>query len=89
MSEAEVADRTQPAAPARLDEMEGANVAYFEGTKEPVTSSVLISNSRYLNNPYYRDVFAQIAMVETAIEDRFPGQLLAPYKDWKQRRIGG
>ncbi|WP_223217048.1 hypothetical protein [Agrobacterium pusense] len=35
------------------------------------------------------DVFAQIAMVETAIEDRFPGQLLAPYKDWKQRRIGG
>ncbi len=34
------------------------------------------------------DVFAQIAMVETAIEDRFPGQLLAPYKDWKQRRIG-
>jgi hypothetical protein len=30
------------------------------------------------------DVFAQIAMVE----DRFPGQLLAPYKDWKQRRIG-
>jgi hypothetical protein len=32
------------------------------------------------------DVFAQIAMVETAIEDRFPGQLLAPYKDWLQRR---
>ncbi len=34
------------------------------------------------------DVFAQIAVVETAIEDRFPGQLLPPYKDWKQRRIG-
>lgn len=33
------------------------------------------------------DVFAQIALVETAIEDRFPGQLLAPYKDWQQRRI--
>ena len=32
------------------------------------------------------DVFARIAMVETAIEDRFPGQLLAPYKDWQQRR---
>jgi hypothetical protein len=33
------------------------------------------------------EVFARIAMVETAIEERFPGQLLAPYKDWQQRRI--
>ncbi|KAA0693384.1 hypothetical protein DTW90_26570 [Neorhizobium sp. P12A] len=32
------------------------------------------------------DVFARIALVETAIEDRFPGQLLAPYKEWQQRR---
>lgn len=32
------------------------------------------------------DVFAKIALVETAIEDRFPGQLLAPYKDWQQHR---
>ncbi|OOG61814.1 hypothetical protein BLJAPNOD_05344 [Ensifer sp. M14] len=30
------------------------------------------------------DVFAKIALVETAIEGRFPGQLLAPYKDWQQ-----
>lgn len=33
------------------------------------------------------EVFARIAMVETAIGERFPGQLLAPYKDWQQRRI--
>lgn len=32
------------------------------------------------------DVFAKIALVETSIEDRFPGQLLAPYKEWQQRR---
>jgi hypothetical protein len=32
------------------------------------------------------DVFAKIALVETAIEHRFPGQLLTPYKDWQQRR---
>ncbi|QND16979.1 hypothetical protein HB775_24855 (plasmid) [Rhizobium leguminosarum bv. trifolii] len=31
------------------------------------------------------DVFAKIALVETAVEDRFPGQLLAPYKEWRQR----
>lgn len=35
------------------------------------------------------DVFAQIALVEAAIEDRFPGQLMVPYKDWQQRRVGG
>ncbi len=32
------------------------------------------------------DVFAKIALVETAIEDRFPAQLSAPYRDWQQRR---
>lgn len=31
------------------------------------------------------DVFAKIALVETAVEDRFPGQLLAPYREWRQR----
>ncbi len=46
------------------------------------------SESIALENRDDSDVFAQIAMVETAIEERFPGQLLAPYKDWKQRRIG-
>lgn len=46
------------------------------------------SESIALENRDDSDVFAQIAMVETAVEDRFPGQLLAPYKDWKQRRIG-
>jgi hypothetical protein len=33
------------------------------------------------------EAFVRIAMVETAIERRFPGQLLAPYKDWQQRRL--
>ncbi|PZM15767.1 hypothetical protein CPY51_06055 [Rhizobium tubonense] len=32
------------------------------------------------------DVFARIALVETAIEDRFPGQLLTPYKEWQKRQ---
>ncbi|MDR9762791.1 hypothetical protein RJJ37_24680 [Rhizobium redzepovicii] len=32
------------------------------------------------------DAFAKIVLVKTAIEDRFPGQLLAPYKEWQQRR---
>ena len=35
---------------------------YMTGANEPVTSSVLISNSKYLNDPYYRDVFSQFAL---------------------------
>jgi ubiquinone biosynthesis protein COQ4 len=35
---------------------------YMQGEREPATSSVLISNSKYLNNPYYRDAFAQQAL---------------------------
>jgi hypothetical protein len=33
-----------------------------------------------------REVFAKIALVETSIEERFPGQLMTPYKDWQRRR---
>lgn len=35
---------------------------YFQGEKLPATSSVLISNSKYLNNPYYREAFATQAL---------------------------
>ncbi len=31
------------------------------------------------------DVLARIAQVETEIETRFPGQKLAPYKNWKRQ----
>jgi ubiquinone biosynthesis protein COQ4 len=42
--------------------MDAAEARYMQGDREPVTSSVLISNSKYLNNPYYRDAFAQQAL---------------------------
>ena len=29
------------------------------------------------------DIVARIALVETEIESRFPGQLLAPFRNWK------
>lgn len=45
-----------------LQSMEGSNRRYMEGEAEPVTSSVLISNSKYLNDPYYRDVFVQLGL---------------------------
>ncbi|APO77939.1 hypothetical protein AM571_PC00197 (plasmid) [Rhizobium etli 8C-3] len=35
------------------------------------------------------EIQAKINIVETEIEARFPGQLLAPFKKWKQDRLGG
>jgi hypothetical protein len=31
------------------------------------------------------DVLARIALVEDDIEDRYPGQALAPYKQWQRQ----
>ncbi|MCW6530084.1 Coq4 family protein [Sphingomonas sp. MMSM20] len=36
--------------------------AYLMGAAEPATSSVLISNSKYLNSPLFRDVYAQMGL---------------------------
>ncbi|SFR88649.1 Coq4 family protein [Sphingomonas jatrophae] len=36
--------------------------AYLMGSGEPATSSVLISNSKYLNSPLFRDVYAQMGL---------------------------
>lgn len=39
-----------------------AQLRYFQGDTLPVTSSVLISNSKYLNNPFFREAFATQAL---------------------------
>jgi ubiquinone biosynthesis protein COQ4 len=52
---------TSPASSAEPT-MSAVESRYMQGEREPATSSVLISNSKYLNNPYYRDAFAQQAL---------------------------
>jgi ubiquinone biosynthesis protein Coq4 len=42
--------------------MTEAEARYMQGSAEPATSSVLTSNSKYLNSPYYRDYYAQHAL---------------------------
>lgn len=32
------------------------------------------------------DILVRIVVTEEIIEKRFPGQLLAPYRDWKRRQ---
>lgn len=49
----------KPATPKPMPQDEAA---YLMGSAEPVTSSVLISNSKYLNNPYFRDIYAQFGL---------------------------
>jgi ubiquinone biosynthesis protein COQ4 len=49
---------TEPAASAEPT-MSAIEARYMQGEREPATSSVLTSNSKYLNNPYYRDAFVQ------------------------------
>lgn len=39
--------------------------AYMRGGAEPHASSILTSTSKYLNNPYFRDTFAQFALRKT------------------------
>jgi ubiquinone biosynthesis protein COQ4 len=51
-----------PSEPAIRKGMDAEAARYMQGDVEPATSSVLISNSKYLNNPYYRDVYAQYAL---------------------------
>lgn len=46
----------------------------------------LEKQSEALNRPSPTDeVFAKIVLTENAIERRFPGQMLLPYKEWKDR----
>lgn len=39
-----------------------AEARYLMGEAEPVTSSILVSSSIYLNNPRFRDVYAQMGL---------------------------
>jgi ubiquinone biosynthesis protein Coq4 len=55
-------DRPSPSGPLQRRELNATEAGYMRGSAEPVTSSVLISSSKYLNNPYYRDAFAQFAL---------------------------
>lgn len=43
-------------------ELNRDEASYLMGSAEPPTSSVLISNSKYLNNPLFRDIYAQFGL---------------------------
>jgi ubiquinone biosynthesis protein COQ4 len=47
---------------SRPNGMNAQEVQYMRGDAQPVTSSVLISNSKYLNSPLYRDGWTQTSL---------------------------
>ncbi|WP_336951165.1 Coq4 family protein [Sphingobium aromaticivastans] len=57
-------------------EIKGEEAAYLMGANEPAKSSVLISNSRYLNNPRMRDIYAQMGLKRDSGD--LPGAYLIP-----------
>lgn len=52
----------ESAEPATKFGLKGAELRYMQGDIEPAAPSVINTNSKYLNNPYYRDTYAQIAL---------------------------
>jgi ubiquinone biosynthesis protein Coq4 len=53
-----------------------SEATYMKGGREPATSSVLISNSKYLNNPLFRDLYAQMGLKRDAHD--LPAAFLIP-----------
>ena len=43
-------------------EIKGQEAAYLMGGDQPISGSLLISSSRFLNNPRFRDVYAQMGL---------------------------
>ncbi|MBB3354094.1 hypothetical protein CO660_17045 [Rhizobium sp. L9] len=51
-----------------------------------LTMSALENASNAAKNDATAEVLFRIALTEDEIERRYPGQVLAPYRDWKQRQ---
>lgn len=49
---------------------------YLKGGREPIAGSILISTSKYLNNPLFRDLFAQMGLKRDGHD--LPGAYLVP-----------
>ncbi|MBX5159292.1 MULTISPECIES: hypothetical protein [unclassified Rhizobium] len=51
-----------------------------------MTMSELESASEAAGDDAAQEILPRIVLTESEIERRYPGELLAPYRDWKQRQ---
>jgi ubiquinone biosynthesis protein Coq4 len=56
--------------------MREAEAKYLRGENEPLAGSILISTSRYLNNPLFRDMYAQMGLKKDGYD--LPAAYLVP-----------
>lgn len=56
--------------------MSEAEAKYLKGENEPIAGSVLISTSKYLNNPLFRDMYAQMGLKRDGMD--LPAAYLMP-----------
>lgn len=57
-------------------EIKGKDADYLKGENEPLAGSILTSTSRFLNNPRFRDVYAQMGLKRDGHD--LPGAYLIP-----------
>ncbi|MFK0278422.1 hypothetical protein ACIQUG_32460 [Ensifer sp. NPDC090286] len=67
-------------------------IADFAGRLEAMTQDEVFSvmsdleaASEGADGSEREEVLSRIALIEEEIQKRFPGQLLAPYREWKKR----
>ncbi|OCC23443.1 hypothetical protein MB02_12615 [Croceicoccus estronivorus] len=60
----------------KAGELSAAEARYLQGANEPAKSSVLTSTSEYLNNPRFRDIYAQMGLKRDGHD--LPGAYLIP-----------
>lgn len=66
-------------------------VEYFASRLERMADDELFATMSKLENASEatedaEETLARVALTETEIERRYPGELLAPYRNWKQRQ---
>lgn len=59
---------TAPPEPLTKSGLRDEEQLYFTGGMEPATPSVISTSSKYLNDPYYRDAFAQISLRRAGVD---------------------
>ncbi|MFK0278677.1 hypothetical protein ACIQUG_33795 [Ensifer sp. NPDC090286] len=75
-----------------MTDYKGIPIVDFAGQLEAMTGDEVFSLMSDLeaasecgDGPERNEVLSRIALTEEEIQKRFPGQLLAPYREWKKR----
>ena len=60
---------------------------HMTGDELFTTLMTLVEESEVVELAGREDVLSVIALVQSEVERRYPGQLLAPFRDWKKNQL--